>query len=268
MKVSWGLNQVRAKMASVTDRYRRITLLAVVLAALGVSGCVSGPPDDPRTVAALEANDPYEPMNRISFDINQKFENYFLAPVGEAYITIFPSPVRDATRNFLNNTDTPVILANDLLQGEFARAGDTLARFGINSTIGLGGLLDVAADWGIPRHTEDFGQTLAVWGLDSGPYLYLLGFGPSNMRHLVGTGVDIAFDPATYISWDDRQLLWVPYLRRGIKTIDVYSRNMNALDEIERSSLDYYASVRSLYQQSRKNAIRNGAPDFDDLPDF
>ena len=218
-------------------------------------------------VAADDTNDPFEGSNRFFFDVNQVLDDVLLRPVSVAYRAVMPDFARDGVRNFMNNLNSPVIFANDLLQGEGDRAGDTLVRFGINSTIGLGGLIDVAKEVGYAYHDEDFGQTLAVWGVDEGPYLYLLLMGPSSARDFTGFVVDRGFDPLTYVNWGDDDLEYVPVARTVLNVIALRSRNIETLDDIERSSVDYYASIRSLYRQSRADAIRNGAPS-EDLPDF
>ena len=169
-------------------------------------------------------------------------------------------------RNFLNNLDSPIIFTNDLLQGELARAKITLVRTLVNTTVGVGGLFDVADRWGFPRHREDFGQTLATLGIGEGPYIFIPFFGPANVRDLLGYGTDMFFQPLTYVQWGDE--LYVPYVRYGVDLIDLRARNIETLDEIQQTSLDYYASVRSLYRQSRNNEINNGASAVEDLPDF
>lgn len=218
-------------------------------------------------VAADDTNDPFEGSNRFFFKVNQVLDDILLRPVSVGYRAVVPEFARDGVRNFMNNLNSPVIFANDLLQGEGDRAGDTLVRFGINSTIGLGGLIDVAKEVGYGYHDEDFGQTLAVWGVDEGPYLYLLLMGPSSARDFTGFVVDRGLDPLTYVNWGDDDLEYVPIARTVLNVIDLRSRNIETLDDIERSSVDYYASIRSLYRQSRADAIRNGAPS-EDLPDF
>src|SRR5690242_12171740 len=147
-----------------------------------------------------QANDPYEQTNRQVFDLDIRLDRHILLPTAQAYNEVVPEFARDGVHNFLLNLNSPVIFANDVLQGEASRGGETLARFVLNSTIGIGGLIDVAGKMGIPYHDEDFGQTLGVWGADEGPYLVLPFFGPSNPRDLTGNVVDIAFDPNTYIS--------------------------------------------------------------------
>jgi len=214
-----------------------------------------------------DANDPFEGSNRFFFGVNQVVDEIVLRPVSYVYREVVPDFARDGVRNFLNNLNSPVIFANDLLQGETDRAGDTFIRFGVNSTIGIGGLFDVAKELGHPYHDEDFGQTLAVWGVDDGPYFYFPVMGPSGARDFTGFVVDRGFDPLTYVNWGNDDLEYVPIARTVLNVIDLRSRNIETLDDIERSSVDYYASIRSLYRQSRADAIRNGAPS-PDLPDF
>jgi phospholipid-binding lipoprotein MlaA len=152
------------------------------------------------------------------------------------------------------------------LQGEIRRAGETLVRVTMNSTVGIGGLIDVADAAGIPPHTEDFGQTLGVYGIADGPYLVLPLLGPSNARDTVGMVVDIFFDPLTYAEYNDK-VFW-SIMRGAGQAIDLRSRNIDALDAIERSSIDYYAALRSLYRQQRDNEIRNSKPNPNSLPAF
>ena len=214
-----------------------------------------------------DMNDPFEGSNRFFFGVNQVLDELLLRPVSVVYRAVLPDFARDGVRNFLNNLNSPVILANDVLQGETDRAGDTVLRFGINSTIGIGGLIDVAKELDHPYHDEDFGQTLAVWGVNDGPYFYFPLMGPSSARDFTGFVVDRGLDPLTYVNWGDDDLEYVPIARTLLNVIDLRSRNIETLDDIERSSVDYYASIRSLYRQSRADAIRNGAPS-PDLPDF
>lgn len=217
-------------------------------------------------VQQQDENDPFESSNRFFFNVNQALDEALMRPVAVAYRDVVPEFARDGVRNFLNNLNSPVIFANDLMQGEGDRAGTTMVRFGINTTIGVGGLFDVAGDWGYPYHDEDFGQTLAVWGVNDGPYFYFFVLGPSSARDFTGFVVDRGLDPLTYVGWgDDYQ--WVPITRAVVNVIDLRSRNIDTLDEIERTSVDYYASIRSLYRQSRADAIRNGKPS-EELPNF
>ncbi len=260
----------------------RSILLAVAMGAVAIPSTQAWaaddqtppPPAQPESqtvttqqVAEDDTNDPFEGSNRFFFDVNQVLDDILLRPVAIAYRAVVPDFARDGVRNFMNNLNSPVIFANDLMQGEGDRAGTTLLRFGVNSTIGIGGLFDVAKEIGHPYHDEDFGQTLAVWGVGDGPYLYFPLMGPSSARDFTGFVVDRGLDPLTYVNWGDDDLEYVPIARTVLNVIDLRSRNIETLDDIERSSVDYYASIRSLYRQSRADSIRNGAPS-QELPDF
>ena len=236
--------------------FTRIACLMAMLA-LG-AGCATPPdPKDADAVAEFrQTNDPAEPTNRAIFAFNRGFDAVILKPLATVYRET-PQLFQDSVHNVLNNLRTPVILLNDLLQGEFKRAGETLGRFVINTTIGAGGVGDVAADLGIPYHNEDFGQTLAVWGVPEGPYVMLPVIGPSNPRDAVGLVADFYADPLNlWAANTDRE--WIIYTRAGVRAIDLRARNYDVLEDLERTSLDYYAAIRSLYRQRRADEIRNG----------
>jgi len=245
----------------------RIGVAGISLALL-LAGCATRPDaGDTAAIAAYEeANDPIEPLNRYFFELNNFLDIIVLRPTAEVYDGVLPRFAKNGIRNFLDNLRSPIILANDLLQGQWNRAGTTTSRFGINTTVGLLGLGDPATNWGYQRHGEDFGQTLAVYGVGEGPYFYAPLLGPAPPRDLVGFGVDTFFDPITYIFWDDAYT--VPVTRFVVNGIDLRARNLTTLDEIERTSIDYYAAIRSLYRQSRSDEIRNGVTDVDALPDI
>lgn len=228
-------------------------------ACLGLAACST-------TGGNPAVNDPYEQTNREIFDLDMRLDRHVLLPTAEAYNEVVPEVARDGVHNFLLNLNTPVIFANDMLQGDPGRGGQTLARFVLNTTLGLGGLIDIAGKIGIPYHDEDFGQTLAVWGAEEGPYLVLPLAGPSTPRDLVGDVVDIAFDPNTYIAYNYK-FYW-SLGRSVLSIIDLRARNATTLAGIERGSVDYYASVRSLYRQNRANEIANGKQDVTNLPEF
>jgi phospholipid-binding lipoprotein MlaA len=202
-----------------------------------------------------QANDPAEPFNRSMFDFNMTLDKAVLKPVAGAYRDTVPEGARDSVSSFLDNLRTPVILANDLFQGEFGRAGTTLLRFVTNTTIGFGGLFDVAGDEGFAKHDEDFGQTLAVWGAGEGSYLMLPIFGPSNPRDAVGRVVDIFLDPIGWLA-----PIYVTASRSASEAVDARAEHYDEINDLERNSLDFYAAVRSLYRQKRADEIRNGAP--------
>ena len=226
---------------------------------MALSGCASTNNPD-----SLAQNDPYEPTNRQIFALNLKIDRYVARPVAVFYNRVAPEPMRDGIHNMLANMDEPVTFANDILQGEKTRSLETFGRIVINSTLGIGGLIDMAAKMGIPPHTEDFGQTLGVYGAGEGPYFVAPFIGPAPPRDLGGKVVDIFFDPFTYARFDGYKTLG--YSRAGVGVLDLRARNVGTLDQIERTSVDYYATQRSLYRQYRNSEIRNGAPDINNLP--
>jgi phospholipid-binding lipoprotein MlaA len=156
----------------------------VVCAAL--AGCASAP-----GTRDTGNDDPFEPLNRVVFNANDAVDTAVIRPMAEAYRAVFPQFVRDRIKAFVDNLQEPRIFANNLLQLRINDAGFTFARFYVNSTLGLLGLFDIASEHGLPKQTGDFGETLYVWGVDSGPYLVLPLFGPSNPRDLFGLGVDL-----------------------------------------------------------------------------
>jgi len=155
---------------------------------------------------------------------------------------------------------------NDMLQGELSRAGKSMWRLVVNSTVGLGGFFDPASKIGVSGHGEDFGQTLAVWGVDEGPYLVLPFFGPSNPRDATGLVVDAAMDPTNQIPF--KQHIWWAAGREYFTLLDLRAQTYQTIQGIQRSSVDYYSSLRSLYRQLRNQEIRNGRKQGQDLPDF
>ena len=234
-------------------------LLALLLPLLAASGCATRPPaDDPEAVAEFrQNNDPAEPFNRTMYDVHQAIDTTVLRPVAKGYRAVVPQPVRTGIRNFLGNLRTPVILVNDMLQGEPRRAGDTLGRFVVNTTVGIGGIFDVAGNsLGVRGHSEDFGQTFAVWGLPEGPYVFVPILGPSNPRDLGGWVADIAADP---FSWFGQGVAVnaLTGARAGTIVVDTRESLIEPLDDLQRSSLDPYAVLRSVYRQRRQVEIEN-----------
>ncbi len=242
----------------------RIALVLAALSALVLGGCASVPNDPEERKAYYETNDPIEPVNRAIFSFNQGLDAVILKPVASVYKQVLPQTLQDGIRNFLNNLRTPLILANNLLQGDIDGAHQTIARFTTNSIIGFGGFGDPAGDLGVKYRSEDFGQTLGVWGMGEGPYLMLPIFGPSNPRDLIGLVVESVADPID-IWADNTDRDAIPISRLLLRGIDRRARNLKTIDELEKSSLDFYATVRSLYRQVRADEIRNGDTD-DTIP--
>ena len=231
---------------------------ALVIASMLLVSCASAPEGDPEALAEFQKlNDPVEPTNRAIFEFNRSADRYVIKPVTSGYRAITTPEMRDGVHNALQNLRAPVIFANDILQGQFGRAGTTFARFVINSTLGVVGFGDPAAELGFAPHDEDFGQTLAVWGVGEGPYLMLPILGPSNPRDLTGKVADFFLDP---INWwaNNTENDWVPLTRALVTGIDARDQLWNVLDDLERTSVDFYAAIRSLYRQRRMDEIRNG----------
>jgi phospholipid-binding lipoprotein MlaA len=175
-------------------------------------------------------------------------------------------PVREGIHNAVMNLHKPVVFGNDVLQGEGTRAGQTLARFTLNSTLGVAGLFDVATRLGVPDHSEDFGQTLGVWGAGEGPYLVVPLMGPSSPRDLAGDVADIFMNPLTYIKFHGSDTWYA--VETGVDVLDLRAGSVDTVEQIERTSIDFYATTRSLYRQYRSAEIRNGAPEPQDTPDL
>jgi len=215
------------------------------------------------TLAAVnydeQVNDPLEPVNRVIFEFNEILQDMFLRPVTKFYNRTVPPNFREGLSNFIDNLSTPVVLANDILQGEFERALQTFGRFFVNSTVGILGLADVAAELGVERHEEDFGQTLGSYGVGEGFYLVLPILGSSNPRDAVGKFlVDGYFDPlGLYLDNIDEDD-WI-LVRSAVEGLDEYAGIVDELEQVKKTSVDYYAAVRSLYRQKRKALISNGS---------
>jgi phospholipid-binding lipoprotein MlaA len=238
---------------------KQSALFAALAASLMLTACAT---HDPQSLAQ---NDPFEPTNREIFNLDVQLDHVVATPVAKFYRSAVPQEARDGIHNALDNLNAPVVLVNDVLQGEGEKASNTAGRFVINSTVGLAGLIDVAGKLGIPGHDNDFGITLGKGGAAEGSYLVLPFAGPKPPRDLLGTGVDIAFDPLTYITWNNSSLYMI--IRGGLGVLDSRAANIDSVAAIERSSIDFYATTRSLYRQNRNAQIRGEAAN-QDLPNF
>jgi phospholipid-binding lipoprotein MlaA len=232
-------------------------MLAAIVAAV-VAGCAT-PPSDPAERIAFEQNhDPLEPLNRQILDLNLFIDRILLKPATQVYIAIVPEEGRDAVKRALDNMKEPVVVINNVLQGELERAGISVARFTVNSTLGLAGLLEIAGKMGLEKETGDFGQTLFVWGLPEGPYLIVPLLGPSTPRDLIGMGTDAYIDPFSFLA-TAKSLDQIQIARFVVDGIDQRARVMDVLEDLEKNSLDFYAQLRSLSQQKRAAELRHGA---------
>tara|TARA_A100001037_G_scaffold299312_2_gene324684 strand:+ start:6278 stop:7075 length:798 start_codon:yes stop_codon:yes gene_type:complete len=230
-----------------------LSIFFIVIISFANYGCASKMASNDAVSTSTEMYDPIEPLNRFVFEFNNVVEVVVLNPVSSIYSAVFPDIVKDSVRNFLRNLETPVTLANDILQGEHLRARDTSMRFLINSTAGVLGLFDIASRLDFKYHNEDFGQTLAIHGVGQGPYIVLPFLGPSSVRHTVGRVTDIFLSPMTYISDVEN----INYTLKGVRIIDGHSRIKDTLSDLKRDSLDYYSLIRSVYSQRRKSVILN-----------
>jgi phospholipid-binding lipoprotein MlaA len=223
--------------------------------ALALGGCASMPVDKAERehmlqASAVNTNDPLEPMNRVFLQGNLLLYQGIERPIGGAYMKVVPPVVRDRVSAALDNLQEPRIFVNDVLQGRGQSAVTTLGRFVFNSTFGIGGLFDWATSGGLPKQTGDFGQTLYVWGFDSGPYVVIPVLGPATFRDGVGRGVDPEINAATYAIWYYGGV-WPSVAIGGFMALD----GAGGIDDVLAGSLDPYPRLRSLYLQKRAGEL-------------
>jgi phospholipid-binding lipoprotein MlaA len=261
-------NPPKARIFHGMGRYRvKGWVLAGLVMAAGALSVLGGCATAPASPEALAVNDPYEQFNRAALKRNAFIDHYLVIPTVGLYFLVVPEGGRRGVHNFLGNLALPTVFVNDMLQGEVSRAGKSAWRLVLNSTIGVAGFFDPASKMGIPGHGEDFGQTLAVWGVNEGPYLVLPFLGPSNPRDALGLATDILLiDPTNQIPF--KQHIWWDAGRMYFTLLDLKGQSYQTLQGIQRSSVDYYSSLRSLYRQMRAEQIRNGRQSSQELPDF
>jgi phospholipid-binding lipoprotein MlaA len=223
-------------------------LLSVLLLAASPTASAADPAaggsDDP------EVDDPWEGMNRGIFSFNEAIDRWFLEPVATGWDTVMPDPVESAIQRAFRNARFPVVFVNDLLQGKPVAAGQDLGRFLLNTTAGIAGLFDAAAEAGLPENDEDFGQTLGVWGVPPGPYLVLPLLGPSSPRDTGGLVVDGATLVYPYfLPW------FVNFSSTAVSTVNRRSRLLETIREERKSAFDFYVAVRNAYVQRRENQV-------------
>jgi len=225
---------------------RSSTWLLLPLCFLMVAGCAT---KDPR--------DPLEPMNRVIYKINDGLDKVIIKPVAQVYQGILPQVVRTSVTNFFNNLYDILVALNNLLQGKLPEAASDVGRVALNTTAGIGGLIDVATKVGLEKHNEDFGQTLGHWNVESGPYLQLPIFGPSSFRDGLGRFVDFKLDPIYWVWYHDvatRNSLW------ALNFVSTRANLLDATDLLEKAALDPYEFQRDAYLQRRRNLIYDGNP--------
>lgn len=217
-----------------------------------MTGCASTPDAPP--------GDPLESFNRSVYEFNDAADRAILKPTAEGYQKVTPKPVRRGVRNFFDHLDDVTVLVNEMLQLKPERAAGTFSRLVWNSTLGLAGLIDVASSMDLPKHEEDFGQTLGYWGVDSGPYLVLPFLGPSTVRDGTGLLVDYRTDPVRYV--DDETTRWS---LRGLRVLDRRAELLRAGRVLDEAALDPYSFLRDSYLQRRNYLIHDGNPPLEDL---
>jgi len=232
-------------------RARQSALGILALTVLLLNGCAS-------TGGDIDPNDPYESFNRTMFSFNKGLDETLFAPIASAYAQVTPAPARAAIYHVFDNLAYPTTIVNQFLQGKIERGLEDAGRFLFNSTLGLGGLIDFSSGTGLPRHQEDFSQTLAVWGAPRGAYLELPLLGPTTMRGLPGIPADTVTDILTWVgsdTWD--------YVMGGVKRVDQRARLDSAIKLRDRSSLDPYIFQREAFLQKRRSLIYDGNPPLD-----
>ncbi len=236
---------------------RRTAALAAAAAVLLVSGCAQVPEG-----AGSDPKDPWESFNRQSFAFNQKFDSIVLRPIAKGYAWAVPQVVRDSIGNVFVNLGEPANILNNSLQGKGEGALVSLFRLMINTTLGVGGLFDVAGTAANqPERSEDFGQTLAVWGVGSGPYFVIPFVGPSSVRDSVGLAAGYFSEPMTYAEND-----WIEWGLWGLKVVSLRDQMMPATDLLK-GAVDPYLMAREAYLANRNNAVYDGNPPLEQLED-
>lgn len=231
---------------------RLIFLLSILL----LNGCAatSGSNGD------ANDNDPFESYNRSMFKFNDAVDSAVLKPAATAYQDILPSFVQTGIGNFFGNIGDVWTMVNNLLQGKVEYGLNDMMRVAVNSTMGFGGVLDIASEAGIQKHKEDFGQTLGKWGVAPGPYVVLPIFGPSTVRDTAAFPVNVYGDPWTYTT-----PVSVRNTGAVVRLVDQRAQLLGASNLLEEIALDRYIFVRSAYLQSRANDVRDGAGSEDDV---
>jgi len=237
-----------------------ITLLISLMLATNVSADTDGENNLSKKNSG-EVKDCFESVNRVTFKFNQVLDGVIFEPVAKAY-RILPSPVRAGTGNALDNLSTLVTVPNNILQGEFKKAGFNTGRFIVNTTVGLIGIFDVAEKIGFPEYEkEDYGQTLGVIGVGPGCYVVLPVLGPSTIRDTAGSFANLLGGDAWYnvtVTNDTQHFSdFDYYVSRASSGIDFRAKNIDSFENLEKNSMDFYASVRSLYLQDRQLKIAN-----------
>jgi phospholipid-binding lipoprotein MlaA len=240
-------------------RTKRACSLAspALLLAAALSGCAHAPPKaDTAAYQAYQAqNDPIEPTNRFFYAVNDRIDRYAFKPVAQGYVHITTQGIRNHVGYFITNIGEPARMVNFMLEGKSRNAGTAMVRFVVNSTIGIGGIFDPASALGYKELDTDFGLTLAIWGVPSGPYLYVPVFGPSSARDVWNIPVQYFATPME-LAPESTALNDFGWAQTGLHLINTRAEYLQPIDQIKATALDPYATFRSLYRQSRAAQLK------------
>lgn len=235
----------------------KLSMMIIAGAAAAMLTACADVPADPAARADFDkANDPAEPTNRAIFAANQFVDRNLLKPVARAYADNVPDGVRHSVHNFGSNLGEPIVMVNDLLQGNVSRAWTTTRRFAVDTTVGGVGLFDPATGWGLPYHSADFGQTFGVWGIGTGPSVQLPLLAFSNVRDTVGVVVDSLADPFAFIHGSTASDILAA--KGALGFVDRRADLLPVTDSLEKTSLDYYAALRSFAAHRREVLVEQG----------
>lgn len=232
----------------------------------------AAPQEKPATKTTKDDRDPIEGWNRDMQAFNDKLDSYVMKPVAQGYKKVTPTPVNQGITNFYNNVNDITVFGNDLLQFKFAQFGKDVARFMVNTTVGMVGFVDVASKMNLPRHDEDFDQTLAKWGLPSGPYVVLPFFGPSTPRGIFGLAGDTFSNPINWInpmagySWGTtfNGISGAILASGALRLTDQRADLLSASKIMDEASVDRYEFIRNAYFQQRNYVVHDGNPPLDE----
>jgi len=237
----------------MTTKIRLFTFLIrpgilIVLLCANACATIEGP---------TEPQDPFERYNRAMYQFNESFDRNVAVPVAEAYRNVVPDPINKGISNFFRNLDDVVVVINDVLQLKFEQAAQDATRIIFNTTFGLLGFIDVSTSWDLPKHNEDFGQTLGYWGVPPGPYFIIPFLGPSTIRDSAGLATDyLYFDPVLN-QVDDVTLKWSLFT---LNLVDLRADLLGVKGLLDTAALDPYIFTREAYLQRRRNRVYDGNP--------
>ena len=235
-----------------------IKIVSLLLAISFFAGCAGS------QQKSASSPDPIEPLNRVFYDFNEGLDKHLIKPIAKGYVKITPEPVRSSVTNFFDNLAYLNVILNSFLQGKFEQGFSDIGRFVMNTTLGIGGVFDVASNAGLERHNEDLGQTLAVWGVGRGTYLYLPIQGPDTARNLPNIATKLALNPLTYISGT------VLFPITALNVINIRANLLDATNIRDEAAVDPYSFTREAYLQQREYLIHDGNPPtegYDDIFD-